>query len=532
MSKKDPRQLAEPVVIESDGKYFARFRRFREDGTTGVTKTGKFNTPKQAKAAAIARQKVSLGLLDKGILDKRKKSMELVVDEYLKLLDKKRKAPSVKKESQSQTVYENLQTVKKKFMPPVVATTKVGEVDEKVFVDWVKHINNYVDEEGKELSYNRVSRLRTTVSKVAKYMDDYRYFDDADMYKRIKDHIRAYELKDKDVGKTFPNIPTYDEIKALCSVCDKTTFEGLYYYTLFYVAFFTCMRFCELIALTWDHVDFELGFITIDNSINKRENRDNVALRKEHDVGETKNAVSVREISMMRTYYTLLKNYKTNYAFAYGLQDKPGEMAKAYVFPAVQQKRFSGASKPYNIYQNNDIVNEHIDFYTAKYNALDEKDKLPGIDKVRHISCGKFRHGGCSYLATYHNWFEAEMIDYMGHVDSSMIRKVYEKITMRTRAIRTRQRHPEMFYMNIPLEDKQMQDIKKKVETHVAGEAMEKRQHEIDKKDLHEQIIHLASLKQKTEYFYRPDQQQLIDEIVAEHPTISKYVELKKIEED
>lgn len=73
-------------------------------------------------------------------------------------------------------------------------------------------------------------------------------------------------------------------------------------YPLIVTALYTGMRSGELRGLTWDNVDFEKRWITVDKSL--------LYLNNQYILGETKTPNSIRRIPMLEEVYNVLKKYK------------------------------------------------------------------------------------------------------------------------------------------------------------------------------------------------------------------------------
>ena len=97
--------------------------------------------------------------------------------------------------------------------------------------------------------------------------------------------------------------------------------RNFFFYTLFYVLFYSGVRPEELVGLQWKFIDLREGHrtIAIRNAISNLERQEHALERVVKGQYRTKNPTSVRTIPIFDFYYELLKDYKESYRYEFNL---------------------------------------------------------------------------------------------------------------------------------------------------------------------------------------------------------------------
>lgn len=334
------------------------------------------------------------------------------------------------------------QTLLNNYFPNELKTIKVNEVEPIHFRNWLTYINNSVNLAGSTL-YN----YKSILVKFNQWLGNNGYYIDVNKQDDIDTAIRKVKLRSKSDGNRFDegdrNILDLTQfIKLTYYYYDKgiEQFNNFYYYTFFYVLYFGGMRVEELCGLQWKHIDLRPSrrTIRIVNAIPENEKEEFVRERLKKGIYRLKNGVSAREIPIFDFYYSLLLDYRESYRYQYDLSYE--EMKEAFVFPKIH-------------------YNEKLPFqwFSAKLarcqlkNAL-KAQGLPNAD----LQC--FRHS-CAYMLILPppdglGFAEEKVIDYFGHSDTKMLRKIYAKLSKNKRLNECVQ--PSVTYIHLYQQKKRM----------------------------------------------------------------------------
>ena len=206
-------------------------------------------------------------------------------------------------------------------------------------------------------------------------------------------------------------------------------FRNFYFYTLFMTLFFSGMRVEELTGLQWKFIDLResVRSIYIKNAISKMERVEHALERTRKGQYKTKNTISIRTIPIFDFYYDLLKDYKESFRYEYGLTKT--EVEECFVFPNIDQ------NNPYRFMRSDQTLRE--------LKKVLEELGLPNTDLQM------FRHSCAMFLILSPpeglGYTEEKVIDYFGHQDTSMLRKVYARLSEKEKADRMRKTFSDIY---------------------------------------------------------------------------------------
>jgi integrase len=205
------------------------------------------------------------------------------------------------------------------------------------------------------------------------------------------DYVTKYKAHDRtdDTGKKY-HVPEYIETRSI-----PTQFK-----VFFNLALFGGLRKGELVALTWDDINFTNNSINIDKS--------SAYVNKQVITKAPKNKSSVRVITVPGPVMDLVKKYRTE-QLEYKLSIGDQWQGNNYVFIQSNGKQMHPAT-PYGTFK--DIV--------KKYNATLEKEE----DKLPDIPLHGLRHTSATLLISDNNDVRTVSAR-LGHAQTSTTMNIY-----------------------------------------------------------------------------------------------------------
>lgn len=398
--------------------------------------------------------------------------------------------------------WRRAKTIRENYFPSHIQKTKVGKITPSLFRDWLLFINE------RDLSGAYVRTLKATLSKFNKWLRDNSYYEDKNLdldidvaLQRTTIKPKAYKNREK-LGKRKVLSPI--EVERVCTYFYEKgieEFKNFYFYTLYYVLFFSGMRVEELIALQWKFIKDKK--IYIENAINEREKKSNVYNRINSGIYHTKNSTSKRIIPIFDFYYDLLLDYKDAYKYEFNLNYK--EMENCFVFPKLKNHN------PYE-YQVADRLT------IVLQGALSELG-------IGNSDCQMLRHSCATFLVLPHpdglGFEEQKVIDYFGHSDTMMLKDVYAKITNEQKAKRLQNTFNSFYTPDV--NEEVIDDDKSKIRL---IERMKGNNPDADllrSERIHRQILRAIKQKQK-KYGYLARHKAYIDSFILQYPEEAKMI--------
>jgi len=264
------------------------------------------------------------------------------------------------------------------------------------------------------------------LTKFNQYLGGNGYYTDPDLDRRVDTTLARAHVKPKAAGERKDRrVPTVQDIEDIVSYYDLMglgEFKNFYWYTLWYVLFYSGLRVSELIGLQWKFVDLKKDTIDIRNSISERELKENVLNRVKQEIYHTKNARSERIIPIFAKYSQLLADYKKSFKHHFDLTEK--EMGDCFVFPLVLWTK------------------EDLHDYQKQKNILRELNIVCEKQGLEKTDVQMMRHGCATWMVSDRRdgglgFSESQAKDYFGHTGDDMLREVYAKLNKKQRARRT-----------------------------------------------------------------------------------------------
>lgn len=496
--------MAVSTRTNKDGKieYKARYYFFR-DGKKRDSETGWFSSEKEAlnEAEKLKTQKETEERYK--VASRRDKQLITVYEEYIEYL--KKKYESEDGNNTDKNIYIRAKVIKNKYFPYDLQILKINEISVLTFKSWLSHINNT------DLGGWSVEKSKTILIKFNHWLSLNGFYIDAFMEDDIDNAIRRVAIKSTEKGnredKGERNILTLiDFMKLTYFFYDEglEVFENFYFYTLFYVLYFSGMRVEELCGLKWKNVDLRQSMkqIKIENAISEMESKTKAKERLSNDKNILKNRSSYRIIPIFEFYYELLCDYKESYKYISNLTYE--EMEDCFVFPQIKYDKI--------------IPNEYFKGYKIRkklYEAIKAKELKP-------TDLQMFRHS-CAYFLILPppdglGFAEEKVIDYFGHTDTKMLKKVYARLD----AIQKKDRMKASFgdigiYKPIAIDEKvDLERRKYELIKRIMGD--NEKANKARQLRVFGQIDYVIEYG-KDIYYYAPKDKWIIDKYIAENGT-------------
>lgn len=405
------------------------------------------------------------------------------------------------------------------YIPDEIACIKLSKMSTSDLARWVTLLNREkkaVKDTDSVLSGTTVRKYRGIILRFNNWLDLNGYYHEPDFAVVSELKISRVKVKKKSVGaRNNRNYPTFDEFKKITDYYKSQNlgiFKNMYWYTFYTVLFYSGMRVSEIIGLRWKNIDFEaeggLGVINIRNAIDSHEKRETVNKRLKNNIEFTKNQQSIRKITIWAAYRQLLKDFKEDsiYEFKYS----PSEIDNAFVFTNIT------ARDP----KNRTGFQHHN-------NLLRETDRLSKILDLPKYDNQMFRHACAYFLILDQKLAEDDVYRYFGHQDSEMLKQIYAKLSIDQNMQKTNQSLKSLITNNEFVDQTIAADHAARLERLKVGEAQTLHITKTRTTRTYNQILR-AIEKHQTIYYYKPEDQTVIDKILLEHPQIKDAIELKK----
>lgn len=400
--------------------------------------------------------------------------------------------------------------------PIEIQNTRIKDITTNTFKRWLDTINKKENVGGGYIRLCKVNLIKFNA-----WLNQNGYYLDGEenTEETIELAIRNVKLKNSLVNNKERNgerhiITSTELLKITRYYIDKEyglgNFRNFYFYTLFYVLFFSGVRVEELIGLQWKFIDLRESKrnISIRNAISKIENKEHALERTRKGQYKTKNPTSIRTIPIFDFYYELLKDYKESYRYYFNLTKE--EVEEGFVFPTLShlEKR-----TPYKFMSNNAI--------------LDELNKVLNEVKIEKTDLQMFRHSCAMFLILPPpeglGFTEEKVIDYFGHQDTKMLKKVYARLNEKQKADRMRKTFSDI-YSPIDTDDKTEEEKNKQNLINRLKGGNDIAMRTARKYRIYNQI-ELAIKEKKQKYYYNTKDKDIIEEYINENGNTIEFVQ-------
>lgn len=481
---------------------------FMREGKKRDSETGWFDTLEKAEKEAKKQKEIKEKEDRNKITQRRDKKLITAYEEfieYLKQLSDQETSNTNKKEYQTaRAIYNN-------HMPQTVKDTRIKDISILTFRSWLSHINKK-----ETLGGGYVRLCRMNLIKFNIWLSQNNYYVDEYQEETLDIGIRKTKIKNSLVNnrerKGERNIISILDIQEITRYYIKQEyglgeFRNFYFYTLFFVLFFSGMRVEELTGLQWKFIDLREGVrtISIRNAISKMEKVESALERTMKGQYRTKNTISIRTIPIFDFYYELLIDYKESFRYQYGLTKE--EVEECFVFP--------------NIDQNNPMR------FMRSDQTLRELKKVLDYCNMENTDLQMFRHSCATFLVLPKpeglGYSEEKIKDYFGHQDTKMLNKIYARLNEIQKADRMRHTFSDIYKPDETAERTAEEEMKQKLINRINGDNEESKQ-KARVYRIHNQI-RKAMLEGKKQYYYRKKDKEIIELYIKENGKIMEFIE-------
>ena len=484
---------------------------FVADGKKRDSETAWFGSLEKAKKEA-EEQKAKKEKADRNkVTQRRDKKLITAYEEYLECL----KIIADKENSGSDRgIYNVAKNIYSKHIPYTVQETKIKDLSIYTFRSWISDINRKDEVGGAYIRLCRhvLQKFNAWLSSNGYYIDEYQEETFELGIKRTK--IKNSKVKNRELNG-LRKVLTIIDIQNITRYYIKQEyglgkFRNFYYYTLFFVLFYSGMRVEELVALQWKFIDLREGSrtISIRNAISQLEDLNHAIKRTKEGKYKTKNTTSIRTIPIFDFYYELLKDYKESYMYEYGVNRE--EIEECFVFPNLSKH------DPHRYVRNRTVLAELKRVLEAL--GMDNTD----LQMFRH-SCATFLilppPDGLGYT-------EEKVKDYFGHQDTSMLTKIYARLNQEQKAERMRHTFKEIYNPDETDERTAEEQMKEKLLDRIGGN--NEREKAIARKyRIHNQIKKAVADGKKI-YYYLEKDEKIVEEYIEENGKEIEFVKVKE----
>lgn len=482
---------------------------FMREGKKRDSETAWFESEEKALKEAERLKEIKEKEDRYNITQRRDKKLITAYEEfisYLKIQADKEVSNTDKKE------YSVAKAIANHHMPIEVMDTRIKDLSIYTWRSWLSYINSK-DEIGG--GYIRLCRLN--MIKFNAWLSQKGYYIDEFQEENFDVGIRKTKIKNSMVGNRERsgkrNLVTILDIQNITryyidSEGGLGVFRNFFFYTLFYVLFYSGVRPEELVGLQWKFIDLREGHrtIAIRNAISNLERQEHALERVVKGQYRTKNPTSVRTIPIFDFYYELLKDYKESYRYEFNLSKE--EIEECFVFPI--------QSDPHKYLRGNKI--------------LDELKRVTNELGMANTDLQMFRHSCATFLILPPpnglGYTEERVKDYFGHQDTDMLNKVYARLSEVQKAERMRTTFKEIYKPSELDERTEEERMKEELLKRISGDN-KKQQWYARKCRIHAQIKN-SMLKGRKTYYYLKRDESIIKEFIKENGRVMEFIEIEE----
>jgi integrase len=425
--------------------------------------------------------------------------------EYLEEIAKKELTNTDKKE------YKLAKAILNNHMPEIVGNTKIKDITIFTFRSWISHINSK-----DEIGGGYIRLCRQNLTKFNAWLSANGYYLDEYQEEAIDIGIRKTKIKKANVNNREElgkrKVLSIVELQEITRYYIKKEyglgeFRNFYFYTLFFVLFYSGVRVEELAGLQWKFIDLREGArtISIKNAISRMERAEHALERTMKGQYRLKNNTSIRTIPIFDFYYDLLVDYKESFGYQYGVSKE--EIEECFVFPNISK------NNPH-LYMRSDVI-------------LRELKKVLEELNIEPTDLQMFRHSCATFLILPPpdgmGYTEEKVKDYFGHHDTTMLTKIYARLNSSQKTERMRHTFGDIFKPDETAERSAEEKMKEKLLERIGGR--NEREKYVARKYRIFNQIKKAEIDGKREYYYLIKDKGIIEEYIKQNGSKMKFVE-------
>ena len=484
---------------------------FMREGKKRDSETGWFNSLEKAEKEAKKQKEIKEKEDRNNVVKRRDKKLITAYEEFINHLEEEAKKEltntDIKELNMAKAIYNN-------HMPDEVKETRIKDLSIYTWRSWLSFINSKDEIGGGYIRLCRVNLCKFNVwlSQKGYYIDEYQEesFDLGIRKTKIKNAMA--NNKERKGERTILSILDIEEITKYYTTKEYGLgdFKNFYFYTLFYVLFYSGIRVEELTGLQWKFIDLREGHRTIQirNAISKVERRGHALERVRKGQYRTKNPTSVRTIPIFDFYYDLLKDYKESFRYEFNVSKE--EIEECFVFPSVR------SGNPYLCLNSNKILEE----LHRALNALN----MPKTDLQM------FRHSCATFLVLPPpdglGYSEEKVKDYFGHQDTSMLNKVYARLTEIQKSDRMRHTFSDI-YSPEDIDERTIEErMKEEMLKRICGNNENEKAIAREVRILNQ--IKKSYLKGKKVYYYLKKDIKIVEKFIENNGKVMEFIEAEE----
>lgn len=482
---------------------------FMADGKKRDSETAWFTSLEKAQKEAKIQKETKEKADRHKATQRRDKKLVTAYEEFIQyqrtLADKEITNTDIKEWNMANAIRNN-------HMPLEVQETKIKDLSIYTFRSWLSYINSK-DELGG--GYVRLCRLNLTkfnawLSANGYYLDEYQEETFDIGIKKTKLKSAMANNKEREGKRNVLSIVDLHKITMyyIKKEYGLGDFRNFYYYTLFFVLFYSGVRVEELTGLQWKFIDLREGVrtISIKNAISKMERKEHALERTKNCQYRTKNNTSIRTIPIFDFYYDLLVDYKESFRYQYGLSKD--EVEECFVFPSLVK------NNPYS-YLNAETV-------------LRELKKVLIELNMEPTDLQMFRHSCATFLVLPPpeglGYTEEKVKDYFGHQDTTMLNKVYARLSTIQKAERMRHTFSDIYKPDEKANKTAEEEMKERLLKRISGD--NEREKTTARRYRIKNQIKKAEFEGRKTYYYLAKDKNIVDEYIKENKTSIEFVEV------
>ena len=485
--------------------YFMREGKKRDSETAWFTSLER--AEKEAKTLKEEKEKADRH----NVTHRRDKKLVTAYEDFCDYLEREK---NKEKSNTDVKEYNMGKAILNNHMPQEVKDTRIKDLSVYTWRSWLSYINAKEDISG---GYIRLCRLNLV--KFNAWLSQNGYYLDEFQEETYDIGLRKTKIKNSMVGNKERNgertVLSILDIQEITRYYMKKEyglgdFRNFYFYTLFFVLYYSGMRVEELTGLQWKFIDLREGHrtISIRNAISKMERQEHALERVRKGLYKTKNPTSVRTIPIFDFYYELLKDYKESFRYEYGLSKE--DIEECFVFPNLMW------NDP-NRYMRGDKILNELKKVVAELN-------LPKTDLQM------FRHSCATFLVLPPpdglGFSEERVKDYFGHQDTDMLNKVYARLSQIQKAERMRHTFSEI-YTPIENDDRTVEEqMKERLLQRIGGD--NDKEKAIARRIRITNQIKKAMIRGRKEYHYLKKDEKIVNDFIKKHGNVMKFIEVEE----